>query len=89
MPSLNELVGSLNDKQYEAYSDALGKKNLFITGGAGTGKSYVLTAIRKAKSEANQNIVVCAPTGIAAVNVAGATIHKTYGFYCTYQFNKF
>jgi ATP-dependent exoDNAse (exonuclease V) alpha subunit len=50
-------------------------ENLFITGGAGTGKSYTLRKLRKKY----KNSIVCAPTGVAALNVDGLTIHKAFG----------
>ncbi|WP_196891292.1 ATP-dependent DNA helicase [Aureivirga marina] len=49
-------------------------KNLFITGKAGTGKSTLLKHI----CERNKDIVVLAPTGIAAINVNGDTIHSFF-----------
>lgn len=51
--------------------------SLFVTGRAGTGKSTLLTHFRKVS---NQNIVLLAPTGVAAVNIGGATIHSFFGF---------
>ncbi len=51
--------------------------NLFITGRAGTGKSTLLSYFR---SKTKKNIVVLAPTGVAAVNVQGQTIHSFFGF---------
>ncbi|MFH1244517.1 MAG: AAA family ATPase [bacterium] len=51
--------------------------SLFITGRAGTGKSTLLTYFQQ---HTTQNIVVLAPTGVAAVNIGGATIHSFFGF---------
>ncbi len=51
--------------------------NLFITGRAGTGKSTLLNYFR---SKTRKKIVVLAPTGVAAVNVKGQTIHSFFGF---------
>lgn len=51
--------------------------NLFITGRAGTGKSTLLNYFR---SITKKKIVVLAPTGVAAVNVGGQTIHSFFGF---------
>jgi ATP-dependent exoDNAse (exonuclease V) alpha subunit len=48
---------------------------LFITGSAGTGKSTLLNHFRENTSK---NIVVLAPTGIAALNVGGQTIHSFF-----------
>ncbi len=54
-----------------------GKDHVFLTGKAGTGKSTLLTYFRKMTSK---RIVVLAPTGIAALNVGGQTIHSFFGF---------
>lgn len=54
-----------------------GDGHLFVTGRAGTGKSTLLTALREMLSE---ELVVVAPTGLAAVNVGGQTIHSFFGF---------
>lgn len=51
--------------------------NLFVTGRAGTGKSTLLKVIRDWLGE---RAVVLAPTGLAAVNVGGQTIHSFFGF---------
>ncbi|MCF7846818.1 MAG: AAA family ATPase [Candidatus Gracilibacteria bacterium] len=50
-------------------------KHFFITGKAGTGKSTLLEHIRK---NANKKMVVLAPTGVAAINVHGETIHSFF-----------
>jgi ATP-dependent exoDNAse (exonuclease V) alpha subunit len=49
-------------------------KNLFITGKAGTGKSTLLKHI----SNIDPSTIVIAPTGIAAINVNGDTIHSFF-----------
>ena len=48
-----------------------------ITGKAGTGKSTLLQYV---KAKTAKNVVVLAPTGIAALNVGGKTIHSFFGF---------
>jgi hypothetical protein len=50
---------------------------VFVSGRAGTGKS---TLINYLYHGLNKNIVVVAPTGIAALNVMGATIHSFFRF---------
>ena len=55
-----------------------GEKNLFITGKAGTGKSTLLDYFC---SRAEKKPVVLAPTGVAALNVKGLTIHSFFNFY--------
>ena len=47
----------------------------FITGGAGTGKSYTIRQYIKENSK-DKNIAVTASTGIAAFNIGGQTIHS-------------
>lgn len=49
--------------------------HIFITGKAGTGKSTLLQYFRK---QTRKNVVVLAPTGVAAVNVGGKTIHSFF-----------
>lgn len=53
------------------------RSNVFITGRAGTGKSTLLNYFRK---HTKKNVVVLAPTGVAAVNISGQTIHSFFHF---------
>lgn len=52
-------------------------KNLFITGKAGTGKTSFLL---KLKEDNPKNMVVLAPTGVAAINAGGVTVHSFFKF---------
>lgn len=52
-------------------------KNVFITGRAGTGKSTLLNYFQHTT---NKKVVVLAPTGVAALNVRGQTIHSFFRF---------
>ena len=52
-------------------------RNLLIFGKAGTGKSTFLKFFR---DQTKKNVVVLAPTGVAAINVSGMTIHSFFGF---------
>jgi len=52
-------------------------RNLFITGKAGTGKSTLLKFIKECT---DKNFAVVAPTGLAALNVTGQTIHSFFKF---------
>lgn len=47
--------------------------HLFLTGKAGTGKT---TFLRKLRAESPKRMIVLAPTGIAAINAGGVTIHS-------------
>ncbi|MDO4986330.1 MAG: AAA family ATPase [Prevotella sp.] len=51
-------------------------RSLFITGKAGTGKTTVLKEITAQCKKNKKNVVVLAPTGIAAKNADGVTIHS-------------
>lgn len=65
------------DFEYALDQMEKGHKNLFITGRAGTGKSTLLQLFR---NTTRKKMVVLAPTGIAALNVRGQTIHSFFGF---------
>ncbi len=52
------------------------RENLFITGQAGTGKTTLLEEFRK---RTKRNVVILAPTGVAAANIGGRTIHSFCG----------
>lgn len=54
-------------------------RNVYLTGLGGTGKSYVLERIIEWAEGSGREVLVCAPTGIAALNVGGSTIHRTLG----------
>lgn len=51
------------------------KKNVFLTGKAGTGKT---TFLRNLRNESPKRMVVIAPTGVAAINAGGVTIHSFF-----------
>lgn len=69
--TLNEEFKAILD-QLEYTSD-----HLFITGRAGTGKSTLLQVFR---NTTKKRVAVLAPTGVAALNVRGQTIHSFFGF---------
>ena len=52
-------------------------RGVFITGRAGTGKSTLLSYFR---NTTGKRVAVLAPTGVAALNVKGQTIHSFFGF---------
>lgn len=76
---LPEIVRTLNDQQKFALNEMLSGANVFLTGEAGTGKSYVTRAFVELCNLLGKNLVVTASTGIAAINVGGATLHRTFG----------
>ena len=50
-------------------------ENIFLTGKAGTGKT---TFLKYLKENCSKNIVVAAPTGVAAINADGVTLHSLF-----------
>ena len=63
----------LAPEQEIALNEMLTGRNVFLTGEAGTGKS---TIVKEFKHRTQKNCVFLAPTGIAAVNIGGSTIHS-------------
>ena len=68
----------LNEEKERIYK-FLEKTNdsFFITGKAGTGKSTLLNHF---KNNTEKKVVILAPTGVAALNVNGSTIHSFFKF---------
>jgi hypothetical protein len=50
-------------------------ENIFLTGKAGTGKT---TFLKYLKDNTTKNLVVAAPTGVAAINAGGVTLHSLF-----------
>lgn len=72
-------VATLDPEQFAAFQIMIeSNRNLFISGKAGTGKSFLLEEFKKAT---RKRYIVLAPTGIAALNVGGVTLHSTFGFH--------
>lgn len=78
IPNMNRTTQLDINPQFKA---ALAKiesgANVFIGGKAGTGKSTLLEYFR---GITKKNVAVLAPTGVAAVNIRGQTIHSFFGF---------
>ena len=91
-----KLLSSLNKKQREIFTHivhSLSQKPdeqlcVFITGGAGVGKSVVIRILYQAlhrllcsdsgQSPENVKILLCAYTGLAAYNIQGSTLHNAF-----------
>ncbi len=65
--------------QFQKALDLMEKTNrhVFVTGRAGTGKSTLLNYFR---ANTEKKVAILAPTGVAAVNINGQTIHSFFGF---------
>lgn len=68
---------NIDTSEYESVASYIGsrQKPVFVTGQAGTGKS---TFIKYLREIAGLNAPVIAPTGVAALNVGGQTIHSFF-----------
>lgn len=64
-PSFNLASRFINETQ----------ESIFVTGNAGTGKTSFLQYIRQ---HSPKNMIVAAPTGVAAINAAGVTLHSLF-----------
>jgi len=80
------ILKTLSKEQGVTVMKALRGQPLFIAGGAGTGKSTTIEAIAKAFEWMNvkrggkwKTLELVAPTGVAAVNIGGRTIHNLAG----------
>ncbi|RHZ35716.1 DEAD/DEAH box helicase [endosymbiont GvMRE of Glomus versiforme] len=77
----NRLNDFLNEEQRQVVSLIFQKKNIFFTGSAGTGKSFLLQRIIIALEnlQGKEKVAVTATTGIAAINIGGVTLHSFSG----------
>ena len=80
-PSLNEICKMITpDPSNNIFQHAVSfvnqtNKHLFITGKAGTGKTTFLKYIRE---NSHKKMAVIAPTGVAAINAGGVTMHSFF-----------
>lgn len=58
-------------KQFISYTS----QNVFLTGKAGTGKT---TFLKQLAATTTKNIIIAAPTGVAAINAGGVTLHSLF-----------
>ncbi|KAI8513472.1 hypothetical protein Bbelb_101110 [Branchiostoma belcheri] len=97
------MMQSLNPKQQEVFyfvrkwcmETAQGKRpdpfHIFLTGGAGTGKSHLIKCIcyeatrllqQTQENPDSVSVLLAAPTGTAAFNIGGSTIHHAFHLMC-------
>lgn len=69
-------MDKLNQKQLDAINAIKMGKNIFLTGPAGSGKSYVINQIRKIYGK---RASITSTTGISAIQLSGKTIHSWAG----------
>lgn len=74
----------LNEEKQKIY-DAVVKdgQSCFITGEAGTGKSYLVNHIIEGlkTKHSSSGVILCGTTGIAAVNVGGTTLNSAFNYF--------
>ena len=64
--------------QQYGYNVLMAGYSVFLTGDAGTGKTYLLNKFIQDQRARNRNVMVCAPTGIAALHINGVTLHHQF-----------
>lgn len=72
-------LDGLTAGQREAFDLVKSGANVYLSGLGGTGKSYILERIIDWAEGSGKNVITCAPTGIAALNVGGSTVHRVLG----------
>jgi len=72
-------------KQSQALAFLIHGNNTFITGSAGTGKTYLTEQYIKHLEANHTPFAVVAPTGISALNIGGVTIHSYFRFFGKYS----
>ena len=68
----------LTADQKAVFDKMVAGENLFLTGNAGTGKSFVLNRFSEYCDATRTTLMKCAPTGIASQNIGGATLHRQF-----------
>ena len=69
----------LGADQEEVLETVKSGRNVFMTGVAGTGKSFTIAKVVEWLKSQSKNVAVTAPTGVAALNVNGETLHSLVG----------
>jgi ATP-dependent exoDNAse (exonuclease V) alpha subunit len=76
---LQSKMRTLNKEQKYAMLKMMNGDNCFITGDAGTGKSYVINLFAEWCDEGQRHLLKTAPTGKASANIGGVTAHSLFG----------
>ncbi len=73
---MQSMQDQFNEEQKRAFSLIESGRNLFLTGGAGSGKSFVIKALREKYTQKEYPLL--ASTGVAAVLLGGQTFHSFF-----------
>lgn len=80
-PLSEDSYPTLNEGQEKAFNNALEGYNLFVTGGAGTGKSYLVKNTIERLRLNGKSVAVCAASALAASAYEdGMTFHRLFGY---------
>ena len=60
--------------------EALKHSNVFLTGGAGVGKSYITNEVISEYRKEGKQVIALGSTGVSAVNIGGFTVHSFFAF---------
>ena len=80
LPQLNQQQRTIFDRISRLFGLDI-STNMFISGAAGTGKSFLIRTIQAYCTTVNMSYVTCASTGIAAQLIGGRTVHSTFRIY--------
>ncbi|MCO4845307.1 MAG: AAA family ATPase [Sulfurovum sp.] len=68
--------------------EALKHSNVFLTGGAGVGKSYITNEVISDYRKRGKQVVSLGSTGVSAVNIGGFTVHSFFVFGISSNFDE-
>jgi ATP-dependent DNA helicase PIF1 len=69
----------MNERERQVINLLQKNRFVLVSGEAGTGKSFLLKSLNQALQKIYDKVVLCAPTGVAAINVGGTTLHSWFG----------
>ena len=78
----------MSSGRLESVLELLKTDNIFLTGGAGTGKSFLTNQIVREYILQQKSVVTLGSTGISAINIAGQTIHSFFIFGISSDFDE-
>lgn len=77
--TMNSSLEKLNTEQLKALELIIKGENVFLTGQAGTGKSYILSVVKTELRRAGKDVAITSTTGCSGLLIGGTTIHRWAG----------